>query len=254
MRNNTDRQSAHWIWKALACFAALVGLYLVFLFFQCMYFMFVKHVPVFFPFVGYPVLLILGYLFLQAPFLVFRNHGPRARVQTAVCSILAAGIVVVFFGPLLFLGDLNDFEDDFLNAVWDGDVETVVKMLDEGENPNKQDSYGNNPMTLAGYAGKTEVARILLNHGADIQSSDGSMTPLHCAAYYDRLDTARFLLSQGADVTATNRYGETPRTIAERKDFSEMAELLKEHEEERFEQDESTVPVKAAPSAPSTVR
>ena len=143
----------------------------------------------------------------------------------------------MFVGPLLFLGDLNDFEDDFLNAVWDGDVQTVSTMLAEGENPNKRDSYGNNPMTLAGYAGQTEVARILLNHGADIQSSDGSMTPLHCAAYYNRLDTARFLLSQSADITATNRYGETPRTIAERKDFSEIAELLKEHEEKRFESD-----------------
>jgi hypothetical protein len=228
MRNSTHNRSGHWVWKVFACVVGLVGLYLAFLFSQCMYFMFVKHVPVFFPLVGYPLLLILAYLFLQAPFLVFRKHGPRARIQTAVCSVLAAVIIAPVIVALF--GDLNDFEDDFLNAVWDGNVETVSQMLAEGENPNKRDSFGNNPMTLAGYAGQTEVARVLLRHGADIQSSDGSMTPLHCAAYYDHIDTARYFLSQHADVTATNRYGETPRAIAERKGFTAMAQLLGEHE------------------------
>lgn len=234
MTHETEIANAHWVWKAVACVVGLVGIYLVFIFFQCLYFMFVRHVRAFFPLFGYPVLLILGYLFLQTPFLVFRKYGPRARIQTVACSMLAGAIIVISLGPLLLFGGLNDFEDEFLNAVWDGDVETVDKMLADGVNPNKRDSCGNTPMTLAGYAGQTEVARVLLQHGEDIQSSDGSgMTPLHCAAYYNRIDTARFLLSQNADVTATNHYGETPRAIAEQKGFSKMAELLKNYEENR---------------------
>ncbi len=248
MSSATDRPSASWVWKALACVVGLAGLYLVFTFFQCMDVLFVEQGRIFFPLFGYPVLLILGYLFLQTPFLIFWKYGPRARIQAVACGVLAGVIIGVFLGPLLFCGGLNDFEDKFLNAVWDGDVETVEEMLADGENPNKRDAYGNNPMTLAGFAGQTEVAGVLLQYGADIQSSDDSgMTPLHCATYYDRLDTARFLLAQHADVTAMDQFGQTPLDLAEQKGFSEMAELLKEHEERNVGPIESTVPSSVAP-------
>lgn len=222
-----DEKKASWIWKVISCTIGLVGLYLMFLFFHLIYHVFVLHTRVFFSFLGYPILLILGFLFIQTPFLVFLKHGSRARIQTSACGVLASIIIGFTFLPMLFMGDLNDFEDDFLNAVWDGETETVVQMLNDGEDPNKQDYYGNNPMTLASYAGQTETAKILLERGADVQSSDGSMPPLHCAAYRGHTETVTFLLANGADPMATNRYGETAYEVAKRKEFPEVAALLR---------------------------
>ncbi len=41
-------------------------------------------------------------------------------------------------------------------------------MLDKGVNPNTRDGDGRTPFTEAAFYGHTEIARMLINHGADI--------------------------------------------------------------------------------------
>ena len=148
--------------------------------------------------------------------------------RTLGCLVIIAGVLGAGYAALWMTNhNLDDFEDEFLNAVHKGDVAKVEAMLKAGENPNKQDSYGNNPMTLAAYAGHSDVLKMLLAHGAGIQCKDNTgMTPLHCAAYYNRLQACQVLLQSGAEVNATNRYGFTPLSESVTKGFPDVVTLL----------------------------
>lgn len=146
-----------------------------------------------------------------------------------VCLAISVSFVGIFCtGLWLVTRHLDEFQDDFLNAVYAGKIKKVETMLIAGQNPNKRDGYGNNPMTLAAYAGHSDILKLLLKHGAKIDSQDDSgMTPLHCAAYNNRIETGRLLLQENAEVDNKNRYGVTPLSVAVGKGYLSMAtELL----------------------------
>lgn len=138
----------------------------------------------------------------------------------ALCSVLC-GLAWWF---------LSCFQDAFLDAVYGGDREKVERLLKTGENPNKRDSFGNNPLTLAGFANQSEIAELLIAHGAclTIQDNQG-MTPLHCAAYNGNIDVARVFIAHGAPINATNEFGHTPLSEAVAKGPPAMVELLLAH-------------------------
>jgi ankyrin repeat protein len=140
-----------------------------------------------------------------------------------VIAVLGIG-----YGALrLTTRNLDDFEDDFLNAVYAGNSAKVDAMLKTGENPNKRDSYGNNPMTLAAFAGHADVLTLLLAHGGRLDSRDNTgTTPLHCAAYYNRIEAGKVLLKNGAALNATNNYGFTPLSESVMKGYPDMVALL----------------------------
>jgi hypothetical protein len=77
-----------------------------------------------------------------------------------------------------------------------------------------------------------DVARLLLEHGADVnaQISDGSgRTPLHVATQYHVVDVVRVLLEHGANVDAEDSQGRTPFQIASARGYDEIMKLLSEH-------------------------
>ena len=144
------------------------------------------------------------------------------------CLGIVIAVLAVGYGALwLTTRNLDDFEDDFLNAVYAGNSTRVEGMLKTGENPNKHDSYGNNPMTLAAFAGHADVLTLLLANGGGLDSRDNTgMTPLHCAAYCNRIEAGKVLLKNGASVSATNNYGFTPLSESVMKGYPEMVALL----------------------------
>lgn len=144
------------------------------------------------------------------------------------CLGIVIAVLGIGYGALrLTTRNLDDFQDAFLNAVYAGESARVEAMLKTGENPNKHDSYGNNPMTLAAFAGHADVITLLLAHGGRFDSRDNSgRTPLHCAAYYNRIEASSVLLKNGATVNATNNYGFTPLSESVMKGYPDMAALL----------------------------
>jgi ankyrin repeat protein len=78
----------------------------------------------------------------------------------------------------------------------------------------KEDYGGSTPLILAAIFGKKEVARILIDAGADLElrNSKGS-TALHQACFFCRPEIVEMLLVAGADPSQTNNDGRTPLEI-----------------------------------------
>ena len=100
---------------------------------------------------------------------------------------------------------------DIHTATLLGDLDAVKQHiaagtdLDEGE-----PTLGSTPLISAAVFGKTEIARTLIEAGADVnlKNNEGS-TALHSAAFLCRLEIVEMLLENGADKELLNNYGST---------------------------------------------
>lgn len=72
------------------------------------------------------------------------------------------------------------------------------------------------PLHRAAQKGRTDLARLLLDHGANVNIKGGGIeiTPLHWAAGH--VEVAKLLITNGADVNAKDKYGATPLHYAAR--------------------------------------
>lgn len=103
-------------------------------------------------------------------------------------------------------------EIDIHTAVVTDNQEAVKQHIAAGTNINEKDPFGgSSPLISACVFGKPEVAKILIDAGADInfQNNDGS-TALHTSAFFCHPDIVKMLLDKGADKTIKNKYGATP--------------------------------------------
>lgn len=101
---------------------------------------------------------------------------------------------------------------DIHTAVVTGDAEALKQNIAGGSNINEKDPFGgSSPLITAAVFGKPEMAKILIDAGADInfQNNDGS-TALHTAAFFCHPDIVKMLLDKGADKTIVNKFGATP--------------------------------------------
>jgi FOG: Ankyrin repeat len=83
------------------------------------------------------------------------------------------------------------------------------------------------PLHVAAYTGHADVARVLLESGANPNATNnGGHTPLHAAAYEGRLNVASLLLERGADPCITNNDGDIPLVTARKRRAEEVYVLL----------------------------
>jgi uncharacterized protein len=83
-----------------------------------------------------------------------------------------------------------------------------------------------NPLQSALANRHEEIARRLMDAGAPINGPAGGWTPLHYAAYNNLPDVARLLLERGADAHAQTSEGKTPLDMAREKGNTELIEIL----------------------------
>jgi len=93
-----------------------------------------------------------------------------------------------------------------------GDLKVIQQHIDAGTDLDEREpTMGSTPLISAAVFGRTEVARALIEAGADvnIQNNEGS-TALHTAAFLCRTEIVEMLLAHGADKNLLNIYGSTP--------------------------------------------
>lgn len=132
------------------------------------------------------------------------------KAQNLLIPILFAGILVFSSCSGNSSGSESKAED-IHGAVVSDDMEAVKTYISEGGDLNVRDPFGgSSPLISAAVFGKSKMAEVLLEAGADInfQNNEGS-TALHTAAFFCRPDIVMLLLENNADKTITNKYGGT---------------------------------------------
>jgi len=76
--------------------------------------------------------------------------------------------------------------------------------------------------------GHTDIAKLLLEAGADVNAGAGANTALHGAAQFGQSGIARWLIEHGADINAQDFNGKTPREVAIDRGNKAVVELIDE--------------------------
>lgn len=104
---------------------------------------------------------------------------------------------------------------DIFAAAALGRMEALERTIAGGVNVYAYDGW--TPLHLAAFFGKSEAAQRLLNAGADVRATSRNSlrnTPLHAAIAGGHVDVALLLLEQGAPVDSADAGGHTPLHIA----------------------------------------
>jgi len=135
-------------------------------------------------------------------------------------------------------------------------VEIVQLLLKKNADPNVEDQTGwtalmkavyqgstgctealaarsrqevNRALLVAALTGHREIAKILIDNGAEVDSrADDGRTPLMLAAGKGDTDFVSFLLKAGADPTLTDKSGATATSLASAKGHKEVADHLRQ--------------------------
>lgn len=104
----------------------------------------------------------------------------------------------------------------------------VAQMAAAGPPQTQQaGSHGIPLMFHAALGGDLEIARILVDNGADLNAGDGLNTALHAAVLMNKPEMAEWLLSHGANPELRDYSGKTPLELAIEMKRTGVEEVLK---------------------------
>lgn len=109
-----------------------------------------------------------------------------------------------------------------------GDTEIIKLLLVRGADVNAtENSIGATALAFASSDGHTEIIRLLLENGADINAKDiNGYTPLIEATFNNEVEVGRLLLERGADINAKEQLGITALMFATIEENVEFVRLL----------------------------
>lgn len=109
-----------------------------------------------------------------------------------------------------------------------GELEAARTLLNNGANPDGDEQVPDSrPLLLAAHEGMTEMVRLLLDRGADLEIEDSiGGTALHWASARNQLETVKFLLSRRAEIEKTGLEQVTPLHSAVSAGYLQMTQLL----------------------------
>lgn len=130
----------------------------------------------------------------------------------------------------MWLGTGAACASELLDAVKADDAGRVQAAISAGADINENDVYMGSPLHIAVARGKVEIAKLLLDAGADIEAAaKGSLNkahPLHIAARVNGVAIAALLIERGAKVDSRDSQSRTPLFVAASSGQAEVAEFL----------------------------
>ena len=110
------------------------------------------------------------------------------------------------------------------------DLQGVRQEVDAGTSLETTDYRKLTPLQLAAEQGRMEIARYLVEAGAEVDATTdirtGQVTPLRYAITNNDIEMVLFLIGHGADVNHTNERGWTPLMTAARHGHSDIIDIL----------------------------
>ena len=190
---------------------------------------------------------------------VFRNdvpmihflleHGADPGLAEEQPLLLAAArcggreVVVLFAGQAAKLSPKQK-ERAFQEVRWGQRAENIQVLEQAGITVNQ---FGGEAFRAAVSDGQAELAKLLLEKGADINYHKPDMvfpyasTPVTEAARSNNFPMVRWLVEQGADITIVDKYGDRPYSVAVQNKNQEMADYLKALEPEEWPNEQEKI-------------
>lgn len=121
----------------------------------------------------------------------------------------------------------NGFGDTpIMIAALNGNLAVVKLLREAGAEINHQ---GWTPLQYAAINGHDAVIAYLLSSGADLALvAPNGVTPLMLAVHANKAETVKLLISYGFAVTARNDKGETALAWAQRQEYKEIEQILRQ--------------------------
>lgn len=127
------------------------------------------------------------------------------------------------------------FANELASAAARGDLVQVTNLLEKNVNVNSPNGFGRTALQVM-KLGNPEVARRLLQRGADPDLKDGAgFAVLHDVARAGFLDTLQTLLAFQADVNVEDREGNLPLHLAAQEGHLPVVAFLLEHTPSRVQ-------------------
>lgn len=123
-------------------------------------------------------------------------------------------------------------EDNLIVAIGEGDSTAVARLIEKGVSVNAIDSSGWTPLTYASSQGRTNIVRLLLEAGADVNGREDrtyKSTPLMLATAHNSTAIATLLIAHRADVDAIDAFGDPALNWAAYYGHDDYVQLLLDH-------------------------
>lgn len=114
---------------------------------------------------------------------------------------------------------------------FEDDVSSVTDMLNAGMPVDSIDEFGFTTLWHAAENNRTDVTRVLLLMGANVNKRNGrtGTTALHAASSNNSTDVIRVLMQHGASATVEDIFSNTPIDYARIKNYEEAVRIMEQH-------------------------
>lgn len=172
---------------------------------------------------------------------------PKDYEGTILCELARSGDVVSMRKSLNNGVDPNEQDSrgwsPLMWAAAENKIDAVKLLIAHGSNPNLINYLGRTALMYAARYGYIQIVRLLLEAGANPNSTNelGNYPALLAAAENGHLSVVESLLKHGADITHKNNFSETALEIAMKNKHGEVAKILRKQAKNTEEQDPSLV-------------
>ncbi len=134
----------------------------------------------------------------------------------------------------LLINNGAEYDNDYIWAFASAGLdEFIEELINRGAAIDKQD-FGYTPLMYALKSGHTDTAKLLIEHGANVNNRDyNKKTPLIQAVERRDVNTVNFLVQNikyQADFNIEDEQGQTALMIAEKNGYQEISSLLRKRE------------------------